>query len=253
MRLLAALSFALLLGCSSATVENKAGEKRAEPGYFQPDPATAGSIAGRITFGGRKPALRRILMEDEEDCMKAHKGSPPVDPSVTLNADGTLANVLVYVKNGLEGKRFTPAEMRITFDQKGCMFQPRVLGIRVNQPLQVTNSDPVTHNVHPMPRVNREWNQGQPAGAEPIERKFSQVEGPFPVKCNVHAWMKAYFLVLDHPYFAATGNTGAFKLENLPPGDYVLEAWHERLPAQEKKVTVPPSGSVTADFIFQGE
>ncbi|MEZ5398161.1 MAG: carboxypeptidase regulatory-like domain-containing protein [Bryobacteraceae bacterium] len=241
---------ALLAGCGGAS-EKKTDEAAVE--YFQVDPATAGSIAGKVTFTGKKPVLKKIRMEDEEDCLKARSGNEPMDPSVTVNEDGTLRNVLVYVKSGLEGKKFAPVEMPLTFDQRGCMFAPRVLGIQVNQPLKVTNSDPVTHNVHPMPRVNREWNQGQPSGADPVERQFSQVEGPFPVKCNVHAWMRAYFVVLDHPYYAVTGDSGTFELKNLPPGEYTLEAWQERYPAQIQKVTVAAGGASTADFTFQGE
>ncbi|MEZ5353508.1 MAG: carboxypeptidase regulatory-like domain-containing protein [Bryobacteraceae bacterium] len=252
MRIIALVAVAVLLaGCGGVPAEKKSAE--ATPEYFQVDAATAGSISGKVTFTGKKPALRKILMEDEEECLKAHDGKAPVDPSVTVNAGGALANVIVYVKSGLEGKNFAPVQAPVSFDQRGCMFVPRVLGIRVNQPLKVTNSDPVTHNVHPMPRVNREWNQGQPAGADPVERQFSQQEAVFPVKCNVHAWMKAYFLVLDHPYFSTVRGDGSFELRDLPPGDYVVEAWHERYPAQEKKISVTPSGAIAADFTFQGE
>jgi plastocyanin len=205
-----------------------------------------------VAFQGKKPAQQRIRMQDEADCMKAHS-TAPVDPSVTVNPDGTLANVLVYIKTGLEGKTFEPVNVPVEFNQKGCMFEPRVLGLRVSQPLRISNSDAVTHNVHPLPRANREWNFGQPSGAAPFEREFTKAEGPFPVKCNVHAWMRAYFAVLDHPYYAATSNKGTFSLANVPPGDYVVEAWHEKYPAQEQKITVPASGSVTADFTFQGE
>ncbi len=246
----AACLLVLFLGaCSTAPTEKSSD---AAPVYFKVDPATAGSITGKVAFTGKMPVLRKIQMEDEEDCMKMQT-SVPVDPSVKLNADGTLANVLIYVKSGLEGKKFAPAEYPVTFDQRGCMFVPRVLGIRVNQPLKVTNSDTVTHNVHPMPRINREWNQGQPPGSEAVERQFAQPEAVFPVKCNVHAWMKAYFVVLDHPYYAEVRDTGAFELRNLPPGSYVIEAWHERYPAQQKQITITAGGAVTADFTFQGE
>lgn len=241
----------LLVGCEG----NPPAEKKLEIKpvvYFKADPATAGKVSGKVAFTGRKPRLQKIRMEAEEDCMKAYK-TPPVDPSVVVNANGTLRNVFVYVKAGLEGKTFEPVTAAAVFDQKGCMFAPRVFGMQTGQPLSVTNSDPVTHNVHPVAEKNRAWNQGQPPGSPPIERKFSLPEIMIPVKCNVHAWMRAYIGVMPHPYFASTSDEGTFELNNVPPGDYVIEAWHEKYPPQEQKITVSPSGAVTADFTFKGE
>jgi hypothetical protein len=128
-----------------------------------------------------------------------------------------------------------------------------VLGIQVGQPLSVVNSDPVTHNIHPMAQINREWNHSQGAGDEPLARKFLKPEIMIPVKCNIHSWMHAFIGVLDHPYYAVSNDTGTFTIPNLPPGDYTLEAWHEKLGTQDQKITVSPSGKVTADFTFKGE
>jgi plastocyanin len=252
-RILCLPAILLAVACSTAPrQEAKNTEQKQSAAYFKVDPATAGSIQGKVAFSGRKPALQRIRMEAEEDCMKAHK-APPVDPTVVVNSNGTLKNVFVYVKAGLEDKTFEPVQTAVNFDQKGCMFEPRVLGLQAGQPLRITNSDTVTHNVHPLPRKNREWNQGQPAGSPPLERTFPVPEIMIPVKCNVHAWMRSYIGVMPHPFFATTGEEGTFDIKGLPPGDYVIEAWHEKYPPQEQKVSLPPSGAITLDFTFKGD
>lgn len=250
-RFSAAGVLALCAACSPAPPVEKAKEApKAE--YFKVDPATAGSISGKVAFSGRKPKPKTILMDQDADCQKAH-AKPAVYEDVVVNANGTLANVFVYVKTGLEGKQFEPATAPVVLDQKGCLFVPRVFGIRTGQPLTVTNSDPVTHNVHPIPRENREWNQGQPPGSGAIERQFAKPEVMITVKCNVHSWMRSNIGVVDHPYFAVSGSDGAFKIANLPPGSYTVEAWHEKLGVQTQSVTVAPSAAATADYTFKGE
>ena len=153
----------------------------------------------------------------------------------------------------LRGKTFETPAAPVALDQHGCWFQPRVIGLQTGQTLQVSNSDPVTHNIHPLAEINREWNHSQGAGDAPIARKFPRPEVMIRVKCNIHSWMRAYIGVLDNPYFAVSGADGSFEMRNVPPGEYTIAAWQETLGTQEQKVTVPPSGAVTANFTFQGE
>ena len=136
-------------------------------------------------------------------------------------------------------------------DQKGCMYEPHVLALRTDQPLQVVNSDSVTHNIHPVPKDNREWNESQPPGSAPITQTFARQEVALPVKCNVHPWMKAYIAVLGHPYFQVTGRDGSFELKNVPPGTYKLVAWHELFGASEQDVTLGPKESKSVSFVFR--
>jgi hypothetical protein len=117
----------------------------------------------------------------------------------------------------------------------------------------VSNSDPVTHNIHPLAQINREWNHSQGQGDPPLNRRFIKPEIMIRVKCNIHSWMRAYIGVLAHPYFAVTGADGAFEIRNLPPGAYVLEAWHESLGVQDQPVKITPSGKVEVSFKFQGD
>jgi plastocyanin len=245
----------ILSGCSGTgkkEPQTASKQQEAAPAYFKVDPGTAGVLQGTIRFTGRKPARKPIDMSGDPACVEAHRGKA-YDQSVVVNPNGTLANVFVYIKKGLEGKTFEVPTTPVTLDQRGCWFHPRVLGIQTSQTLQVTNSDPVTHNIHPLAQINREWNHSQGAGEPPIDRRFVKPEVMIRVKCNIHSWMRAYIGVVEHPYFAVTGADGAFEIRNVPPGDYVVEAWQEALGSQEQKMTVTPSGKIEADFSFKGE
>ncbi|MBI4903999.1 MAG: hypothetical protein HY820_10210 [Acidobacteria bacterium] len=194
--------------------------------FFKVDPATAAKLTGHVTFKGKAPAAKRISMEAEEDCAALHK-TPVFEDKVILAKDGSLANAFVYVKTGLEGKTFPPAETAVVMEQKGCQFLPRVLALRTGQTFTVRNADPVSHNIHPMPKNNRDWNQQQTPGAPDLQRRFAYPEVMIPVKCNIHNWMRAFVAVLPHPYYAITAQDGKFTIDNLPPGQYTVAVWHE--------------------------
>jgi plastocyanin len=242
----------LLAGCSKKPATETPTQASAAPApvYFQVDPATAGSISGVVHFKGSRPAPKAIDMSEEPACVEAHKGKAH-DESLVANRRGELANAFVYVKSGLEGKAFAVPPTPVVIDQSGCWFRPRVLGIQVGQQLKVINSDPVTHNIHPMAEVNRAWNHSQGAGDPPIARKFIKPEIMIPVKCNIHSWMHAFIGVLEHPYFAVSADDGKYEIRNLPPGSYTVAIWQEKLGTQEQQVTVAPNGNAEVDFTFK--
>lgn len=250
---LLACGIALLAGCSTtARKESVESKKELAPTYFRVDPATAGALTGTVRFTGKKPARKSIDMSNDPACVESHHGKA-YEEAVVVNPNGTLANVFIYIKSGLEGKNFEAPGTPVTIDQRGCLFQPRVLGIQAGQPLQITNSDPVTHNIHPLAQVNREWNHSQGPEEPALTRKFTRPEVMIPVKCNIHRWMHAFIGVVDHPYFAVTGHDGTFEISNVPPGDYLVEAWQEVLGTREQKVTVTPTGRIETSFTFTGE
>ena len=162
--------------------------------------------------------------------------------------DGRLANVFVYVREGLTGEYPASGDAPV-LDQEGCEYHPHVFGVQAGQEFIVRNSDDLLHNINANPSVNRGFNMGQPTIMEG-RRTFSEPEIMIPVRCDAHGWMEAYIGVVDHPYFAVTGEDGSFQIENLPPGTYVLEAWHETLGTQTMNVTVGPNESGTADFSY---
>lgn len=202
------------------------------------------AITGKVTFTGEKPRVRTISMEANPACAKIHPNGVR-SQEVILAPDGSLANVLVYVKSGL-GKQFPAPPAPVRIDQKGCLFEPHIVTLMVGQKLEVLNSDPVNHNVHAMPEANQEWNVSQPPTSPAKSNTFNKPEIGMVVMCNVHPWMRTYAHVLSNPYYAVTGADGTFTIKGLPPGTYTLEAWHEKFGTQEKKVRV----GAKADFTF---
>ena len=211
------------------------------------DPASAGNVSGMVMFDGELPAAEALMMNSDPVCAMS---ATDTMSSTFVGSDGHLGNVFVYVKSGLEGQTFPTASGNVELNQQGCRYTPHVMGIRVGQTLTITNSDPTLHNIHATPNANEEFNMGQPIQGMTFERTFETAEVMVPMKCDVHGWMNSYIGVLDHPYFAVTGPDGAFDLSALPPGDYVVEAWHESLGTQTQNVTVATGQTAEVSFTF---
>ena len=240
-------------GCGKKEeVTEKAAETPAGPAATPVDPATAAAVTGSVKLEGAAPKGRRIRMDAEPACSSLHT-SPVYDEQVVTGDNNSLVNVVVYVKEGLGNRTFASTTAPVVLDQKGCIYKPHVVAMQTSQTLEVMNSDPTTHNIHPVPAVNREWNKSQPPGGQKLTETFAREEVAIPVKCNVHPWMKSYIAVFKHPYFQVTGKTGSFELKNLPPGEYTLEAWHEKLGAAQQKVTLGPKETKTVEFVFKAQ
>jgi len=195
------------------------------------DPATTATISGVVTFQGAVPKPEQIDMSADPAC----KGDTTWQPIVVDK--GNLANVLVYVKEGLGERTFTPPATVVTIDQKGCRYIPRVAAAMAGQTVEFLDHDPTMHNVHPIPKNNPEWNQAEQPDGKPIRQTFDNPELMIPIKCNQHPWMKMYLNVMSNPFYAVTGPDGTFTLKGLPPGTYTVVAIHEKL--GEKTQTIP--------------
>jgi plastocyanin len=207
------------------------------------------SLTGVVKFEGAAPKPSRIDMSADPYCAKAHS-TPATTEDIVVGAAGVLANVVIYVSDGLGARTFQPPQQPAVFEQKGCQYKPHVLALQANQKLEVVNSDETTHNIHPNPNNNREWNMTQPHGV-PLEQTFAREEIAIPVKCNVHPWMRGFIAVFKHPYFSVTDKNGNFDLKDLPPGTYTITAWHEKLGTLSQKVTVGAGETKTLDFTFK--
>jgi len=216
------------------------------------DAATAGTVSGRITFDGAAPKPELIRMGKDAACV-AGAGPNPQSDAVLIAADGGLANAFVYIKDSLDGYAFdTPAEA-VTMDQKGCVYVPRVFGVRVGQPIEIVNSDATIHNVHALPMQNQEFNESQNRAGMRTTKVFTVPEVMVRIKCDFHGWMAAHVGVMSHPFFAVTDKAGAFSIKGLPPGTYTLEAWHETFGTRTQQVTIAPSGQQTVALAFSAK
>ena len=208
--------------------------------------ADAGGVSGTAVYTAEdKDAV--IKMDADPQCASFHTDEVYTE-SIVTDADGNLANVFVYVKEGATAGG--SASDTVVLDQVGCIYTPHVTGVMTGQKMVIRNSDQVLHNVHAQPTINEEFNQGQPFAGMELERTFDKAEVMIPVKCDVHPWMKSYIGVLDHPYFSVSAADGSFSIAGLAPGDYVLEAWHEELGTRTQNVTVGASETVDVSFDF---
>jgi len=222
-----------------------------------PYTGATGTISGVVAYNGTAPAAKKIDTTADPACGKAN---PNLMTDDTIVTDGKLANVFVYIKEGtVEGGKkvgdyswATPSNA-VQLDQKGCHYNPHVMGVQTNQKISITNSDQTQHNIHPTPQLNQEWNQTQANGAPPLEKSFNRAEVLIPVKCNQHPWMKAYIGVMKTPFFAVSGGNGSYEIKNVPPGTYTVVAWKEggaKGTEKTMQVTVAANGSAKADFAF---
>jgi plastocyanin len=214
------------------------------------DPSTMGRIGGRVRFTGERPNPGMVRIDGDPACVTLNGADRVADDTMVLGDEHVLQNVFVYVKSGLEKATFPVPNEPVVIDQQKCRYLPRVVGVRVGQPLQIHNGDPLLHNVRSDGEINQPFNQGQPVEGMTFSYTFTTREVMVPVKCDVHAWMRAYVGALEHPYFAVTGAAGTFSLPDLPAGTYTVAAWHERLGTSEQEVAVAAGESKDVEFTF---
>ncbi|MBA07338.1 MAG: hypothetical protein CMG52_00125 [Candidatus Marinimicrobia bacterium] len=207
-----------------------------------------GSITGTITFEGKAPKMKPLKVDADPICV-ANNEIAPKKEWLILDENKGVKNMLVFITEGLNID-YSPPEEPVVIDQKGCIYSPHVVGIMAGQQLDILNNDGTLHNIHALPKVNKEFNKAQPRSKKKLSVKFEKPEAPFKIKCDVHPWMGAYIGVFDHPCFAVSGDDGTYIISDLKPGEYVIEAWHEKLGSQTANVTVSDSAA-HQDFTFK--
>ena len=246
---LAVTVLTLMVACGGGGEQPAAPEAKTEAAAPAAPASRGGSatISGTATYTNGDPDTE-IKMDADPVCASLHGDAVHTEKVVHDDA-GNLANVFVYVKEGLTGSYPIPSASHV-LDQAGCQYNPHVSGLQVGQKLVIRNSDPTLHNVHAMPTVNDEFNMGQPFQGMEMEHTFDKAEVMVRFKCDVHPWMASYMAVLDHPYFGVSGTDGSYSIGDLPAGEYVIEAWHEELGTQTQTITVEDGGVAEASFDF---
>ena len=199
--------------------------------------ADGGTLAGTITYEGTPPPPAKIeVTKDPEVC-----GKEKTAPNLIIGQGNGIANVVVAVQATKGKKPEVPAQNPV-FDQKTCEFKPHVLLFPAGSTIDVLNDDGILHNIHTTSTVNPSTNQAQPKFKPKIQIKVEKPEWPIAVKCDVHGWMSGYWISAEHPYIAVTDANGAFKLADIPPGDYQVELWQEKLGKKTMPAKIAPKG-----------
>jgi len=211
------------------------------------------SISGTVKLDG---AVKRKKLNSQLDSDKycgPQRGDQDVlSEDVVVGAGGELANVFVWVKKGVKGK-FKAPDAKVEIDQNKCVYHPHIIALMVGQTFVIKNSDDTMHNIHGLPKQNKEFNEGQGQKGMTSEKQFTVQEIGVKIKCDVHPWMGAWLHVVDHPFFAVSGADGTYKIDKLPAGTYEIEFWHEKFGKETKSVTVADKDAKTEDFTFKAK
>jgi plastocyanin len=216
--------------------------------------ASAGEITGTVTLKGTPPAEKEITpLKEDPNCGKFHPEMPKTRFYVTASK-GELADVIVSVQ-GISGKSTGASAQPVLMDQKGCEYIPQILAVQTGQKITVKNSDPVLHNVHASPTVsgNNEENKAQMPNGPDLTFSFAKPEDFLKFKCDVHPWMFAWVSVFDHPYYAVSAKDGTFKIANVPPGKYTLQAAHRKAGKTTQEIEVKDGSPTKVEFVLEAK
>ncbi|MDA7978610.1 MAG: hypothetical protein MPJ50_07550 [Pirellulales bacterium] len=156
------------------------------------------------------------------------------DESLVVDPDSMgLANVFIFLRTPRGFSEPHPSyspDTDVTMSNKGCRFEPHVLGVWLPQTLRVTNDDPVAHNANCTPAGDSGFNEMLQASGGELKASFGlDKTSGVAVTCTVHTWMRGWVIPRDNPYFATTDAEGNFRIENVPAGIKLeFQVWHER-------------------------
>lgn len=216
-------------------------------GSFSPTQESA-SISGTVKLIGDRPKSKPIKISCDTCAPLYPAGMPRED--LIVDDKNLIQSAVVYIKAGLEGKKYEVPKAPVVLEQKGCRYEPHVSGVMVGQKLLIRNSDPHNHCTHGIAIVNKESNVALLPGME-YERVFERAEVPLQFKDDVYPWMKGWVVVLEHPFFAVTGRGGKFEINGLPPGKYTLEVWQEKCTLITREIEIKPSQKLTLELSLE--
>ena len=202
-----------------------------------PAVAAGFSISGTVTYEGEPLKRYPLRMDADPKCAEIYDGKRVFSRDSLIGDGGAVENVFVYLRDAPEGSAGEAPTEAVRLEQRGCLYAPRILGVRVEQNIDIVNDDPTLHNVRALAKANRPFNIGQPARGTRT-KFFRAPEKPIKVKCDVHPWMAAYVFVMEHPFHSTTGADGTYRIDGLPAGAYELVFWHEKLGEQVVEVEV---------------
>jgi len=248
-------------GASATPTVRFLPSEAAAPGEAAPG-ATAAPSTTEVVAGGMGTLKGKVVFQGEYKPLSPQyaKGAAPKDPAVcgaeaipdesVIVSDGGLANVFVYLAKAPKGEFPAASSEPVIFDQKYCVFKPHAIIARTGQIVKILNSDGVLHNTHTYPQRNTSFNQGiQPNDQTGIDLKYTKPETkPLMVGCDVHPWMKAYHLPVDHPFAAVTAADGTFEIKDLPSGKHDFKVWHEKGGELQKSLSVTIKPNETTEI-----
>jgi plastocyanin len=213
---------------------------------------TSGTIVGHVRLTAPAPPSPVIRMGGDPKCSAAAGGKRVTQDFVVRSADGGLANTFVNLQGSFPA---TPVPTEpVALDQRGCIFVPRMVGVRVGQTLQVMNSDSTSHNVHSLSRYGgNAFNVSQARQGMTNRLSVKSEDIVMRIKCDLHPWMVAWVGVVPHPYFAVSGNDGSFTIARVPPGRHTIQTWHEAYGRLTRTVDVKAGQTATVDFVYSGK
>ncbi|MCH7839591.1 MAG: carboxypeptidase regulatory-like domain-containing protein [Planctomycetes bacterium] len=217
--------------------------------YEEANVEDGGTIVGVVRFEGKVPARKTLKVTTEEE--PCHRG-PILSEELVVSDEKGVQWAVASIKGIKRGKPF-PAEdsgQPIQLDQKGCRFIPHVLLAPQRRTFKILNSDGILHNVHAHAKKNAGFNKAQPPKVKELDVSFKRPE-KVRISCDVHAWMGAWIVVTEHPYYAVSGSDGTFRFEDVPAGTHLVEIWHETLGKQTQEVTVSPGAETEVEFVLK--
>src|SRR5918996_4817218 len=204
-------------------------------GVTAAEPAHAGVIRGVVSFSGAVEAKKLPVTIDQYIC-----GKDKPSEKLVVGPQRGVKNAVVWLRTPPPGATWPSAPVKVEMDQKECVFVPRVVLVPAGGTVEFLNSDRLLHNLHSVSKENASFNRTQPKGRT-IPITFGKPE-IVRIDCDLHSWMRGWVVVAQHPFYALTDAQGRFKLDNVPPGQYTLRLWHERLGESSRQVTVAQGG-----------